>query len=566
MTKLATLASTLLVPALLLGCAADGLEDSDNPFLDDESGGGKEDTGYLNLRGVEVEVTLQADVEASQWQIFNSPPELAQFAVTYLREKRSVYLEILAEDATAPDRVEWLVDGEWLTSERAREVELEKLRTFRMQGVNVVLMNSNASNVHEGTTYQAEVPVRPYAIYSEAGDKCADYNAHISLSQSVYWYLWNPDRSGCEAETQQMTLTVTKVLPNNPESYPEYDKLWADNQLDIVVLWGKLDDGDVADDYNWQNVEALSNYLEEAGFTKDENAPRGIRYTKQNGDKKTVVDIYGPDLFYSVADYAHFDNWQKAVTEHEVVMYNGHSVLGSGMAFERAVYPDRYQIFQVASCLSYEYYVRPVLEGKGGWENVDVISNVTPTYYSENLPLTSTVVARLIWGFENGGRASWQDIMERVSQRLGHARFGVSGARGNCYSPEGDRCGEEPPPDPDEHRYESTGSVEIPDNDANGVTSAIEVADDLTIRTVEIEIDLTHTWIGDLHIEVVHGDTSKVIWNREGSSGDDIHATFPVDEFAGSSAAGTWTLKVSDNAGADTGVLNSWAVVVTPEG
>ncbi len=564
MTRLATLASTILASALLLGCAADGLDDSDNPFLDDQTSGGKEDTGYANLRGVEVEVTLQADVEASQWQIFQSPPELAQFAVTYLREKKSIYLEILAEDATAPDRVEWLVDGEWLTSAQAREVSVDKLRTWRMQGVNVVLMYSDAANVTEGTEYQAEVPIRPYEVYSEASDKCADPNSHLGLSQSIYWYLWNPDRSGCELETQQMSVRVDRILPSNPESYPEYDKLWADNQLDVVVFWGKLDDGDVEDDYNWRNVDSLARYLEQADFVEADDAPRGRRFEKSAGDRKIVVDIYGPDLFHSVADYTRFDNWQKGVTEHEVVIYNGHSVLGSGMAFERVVYPDRYQIFQVASCLSYEYYVRPILAGKGGWENVDVISNVTPTYYSENLPLTSTVIARLIYGFENGGRASWQDIMERVSQRLGHPRFGVSGARGNCFSPEGDRCGEEPPPDPDEHRYTSTEPVSIPDNDPDGVTSTIEVPDSLAIGAAEIEIDLTHTWIGDLRIEVSHGDVTQVIWDRAGSSDDDIRATFPVASFSGADAAGTWTVRVSDNANADTGVLNSWAVVVTP--
>jgi len=245
-------------------------------------------------------------------------------------------------------------------------------------------------------------------------------------------------------------------------------------------------------------------------------------------------------------------------------MYNGHSVLGTGMAFERAQYPDFYQIFQVASCLSYEYYVRPVLAGKGDWSKVEVISNVEPTYYSENLPLTSTILAKLMWGFENEGRASWQDIMEAVSRKLGHYRFGVSGARGNCFDPEGNRCDPEPPPDPDTLIYENTSAVEIPDNNPQGAASVIDVPDSVTIGSVEVEINLTHTYVGDLKITVKHNEASEVIWNRSGGSNDDIRANFQLSAFDGSDSAGTWSLEIVDLAGADTGKLNKWTLRITP--
>jgi hypothetical protein len=237
-----------------------------------------------------------------------------------------------------------------------------------------------------------------------------------------------------------MTLTVEEVLPKNPASYPEYDQLLADKRLDVVVLFGKLDDGDVKKDTNWKNLEGLATWLRQAGFAEETSAPMGRRFLRKKGELSVVVDLFGPDLFESVADYSGFPNWQKAVSEHEVVMYNGHSVLGTGYAFEKVQYPAFYQIFQVASCLSYEYYVRPVLAGKGSWASVDVVSNVEPTYYTENLPLTSTIVAGLVKGFEGGGKTSWQDIMAAVSKKLGHARFGVSGARDNCFTPTGSRC------------------------------------------------------------------------------------------------------------------------------
>lgn len=549
------------------GCHNTGTQDQDygnNPFLE-STGSGKEDTGYVNIRGAEVHVTLEAEVEASQWRIFDAPADLAQYAVTYLRKKKGFYLEILAEDTTTPERTEWLVGEQWLSKEQveAQGIDKSQLRRFRIQEANAVLLDYRADDVEEGKVYEATVPLRPYDVMSDADDSCADYNSHIDLSQSVYWYLWNPDKYSCELDTQTMTLTVTDVLPRNEESYPEYDKLWADNKLEVVVVFGKLDDGDVADDYNWANVEKLGEWLTEADFEQAADAPLGNRYVKISGDKSIVVDIYGPDLFHSVADYSRLDNWQTAVREHEVVMYNGHSVLGSGMAFERADYPDHYQIFQVGSCLSYEYYVRPILEGKGDWSAVDVISNVEPTYYSENLPLTSTMLAKLIWGFEHEGRASWQDIMEAVSRRLGHSRFGVSGARGNCYSPEGDRCEPEPEPDPDTVRYENTDQTAIPDDDPDGIVSTIEVSDSASIHDLVVELDITHTYTGDLEIVLEHGQTKVVVWDREGGADDNIDGTFTLEEFAGLDSAGTWTLRVIDHAGWDTGTLDHWAIEVT---
>jgi subtilisin-like proprotein convertase family protein len=529
-----------------------------NPFLEGPNTG-KEDTGYANLRGREVHVTIEANVEASYWRIFDAPADLAQFAVTYLRKRSNFYLEILAEDATAGDRVLWLVDGEWLTRNQAEGVDRNKLTRFRMPEVNAVVLNSQVNNIEVGKVYEAAVPQRPFSIMADADDKCADHNSHIDLGQSVYWYLWNPKKSDCPQELlQTMTLTVTEVLPHNPESYPEYDKLWADEMLTVAVFFGKLDDGDVAEDYNWNTFNRFCTWLTEAGFSEHPDAPMGKRFVKAKDNLTTVVDVYGPDVFHSVADYSRFHNWQKAVSEHEVVMYNGHSVLGTGYAFEQADYPDFYQIFQVASCLSYEYYVRPVLAGKGTWDTVDVISNVEPTYYSENLPLTSTIVAKLIWGFENDGQASWQDIMEAVSRRLGHSRFGVSGARGNCYSPEGDRCN----PDPDKLVFTNTTRTEIPDNNPSGVYSEIVVPDQVLIRGLKVKVKIEHTYIGDLKVVMEKDGILVILHDRVGGSDDDIRTTYAMDDFNGGSAAGTWRLIVSDHENMDTGVIKEWEIAI----
>jgi hypothetical protein len=566
MTSLARSAARLtLVTALALAgasCASDPDPGSSgpNPFLENQATG-KADTGYLNMAGMEVEATLEADVQGATWNAFEAPPNLAQFATTYLHKRYEIYVMIVNEDSTAPDRVEWLVDGEWINAAAARQLPSSKLTHFRMPAINVVMLNQAARNVTEGQVLTAKVPLKPYSIYSDAGDTCADYNSHISLSQSVYWYLWNPDKSGCKAELQDMTLTITKVTPKNPTSYPEYDKLWEDNELSVVVLFGKLDDGDnIQDDYNWHAADRFVTWLTGAGFTEVADAPLGRRFRKAAGDKSETVDIYYPDVFEDPTDYRHIANWRKAQQEHEVVIYLGHSVLGTGSAYDDVDYPEFYQIQFIGGCLAYEYYVRPVLEGKGGWENVDAVASILENYYNEMNDATGAFLAKLFYGFEHGGQASWQDIMAAINNRLGHEHFGVAGARENCFTPSGNRCTTPPPAG---NHYATETPAAIPDNDPAGATSTITVPDSLTVGTLAVTLDVTHTYVGDLTITLTHGDVTATLWDRTGGRQQDIAQTFTVDAFHGQDAQGDWILKVVDSAAMDDGTVNTWSLDVT---
>jgi serine protease len=106
--------------------------------------------------------------------------------------------------------------------------------------------------------------------------------------------------------------------------------------------------------------------------------------------------------------------------------------------------------------------------------------------------------------------------------------------------------------------------IDIPDANPAGITSTLEVADDIAISELAVEVNITHTFVGDLIVTLVGPDgTAVVLHDREGGSGDDIHLTYPVAEFAGASTAGTWQLLVSDNAGIDIGSLDSWTLHAT---
>ncbi len=115
--------------------------------------------------------------------------------------------------------------------------------------------------------------------------------------------------------------------------------------------------------------------------------------------------------------------------------------------------------------------------------------------------------------------------------------------------------------------YSNTTPVDIPDNDDNGITSTIEVADELQVFGVNANVDISHTWIGDLTVTLTSpSGTVTTLHDREGGSADDIVKSYSLDTFNGEMANGTWTLFISDSFGADIGTLNSWGMTISGTG
>ncbi|HKK71251.1 MAG TPA: C25 family cysteine peptidase [Candidatus Krumholzibacteria bacterium] len=121
--------------------------------------------------------------------------------------------------------------------------------------------------------------------------------------------------------------------------------------------------------------------------------------------------------------------------------------------------------------------------------------------------------------------------------------------------------------------YETEACVEpalaIPDDFVRGVTSTLDVGSVGEITWVRAHLDLTHTYQGDLIVELVSpSGTTVVLHDRSGGSTDDIVGWYPdpltpaegLGAFVGEDMGGSWRLRVSDNAGLDTGTLNSWCV------
>ncbi|MDC7996311.1 proprotein convertase P-domain-containing protein, partial [Altibacter sp. HG106] len=126
--------------------------------------------------------------------------------------------------------------------------------------------------------------------------------------------------------------------------------------------------------------------------------------------------------------------------------------------------------------------------------------------------------------------------------------------------------------------------------DNTTVSTTLSVTDDVTITDLNVDLDIAHTWTGDLEITLESpAGTQALIFSgaADGCSGDNImdllddesanalacaagsSDAFPLDDympsnplsvFDGESTLGDWTLSIEDTAGGDSGVLNTWAL------
>lgn len=120
-------------------------------------------------------------------------------------------------------------------------------------------------------------------------------------------------------------------------------------------------------------------------------------------------------------------------------------------------------------------------------------------------------------------------------------------------------------------KVEESPGIIIPDNAPGGIERVLTVSQSGQLDSLVVGLDITHTYIGDLIVELVAPDsTSVLLHQRSGGSSNNIIKTFSLlntasfQDLQGVPMNGDWTLKVSDHAGVDQGKLNRWGLVLTP--
>ncbi|NJD78776.1 MAG: hypothetical protein FIB08_17065 [Candidatus Methanoperedens sp.] len=112
-------------------------------------------------------------------------------------------------------------------------------------------------------------------------------------------------------------------------------------------------------------------------------------------------------------------------------------------------------------------------------------------------------------------------------------------------------------------------ALSIPDNNPGGITSSIDIDEDGTIDSVEVSVDISHTYRGDLLVSLLT-PANEIIPLHEGEGGraDNLINVYDsgsipaLYRLKGKEVRGKWSLNVVDRARKDTGTLNNWGLKV----
>jgi len=116
----------------------------------------------------------------------------------------------------------------------------------------------------------------------------------------------------------------------------------------------------------------------------------------------------------------------------------------------------------------------------------------------------------------------------------------------------------------------STPGTSIPDSRPEGVEDVITLDGEGVVRSLRVQVSITHTWAGDLRVTLLSPTGKRaLLHNRAGGTADNVELDLNSEPpsllapLVGQPVAGSWRLSVSDNVAVDTGSLDRWSLEIT---
>ncbi len=251
---------------------------------------------------------------------------------------------------------------------------------------------------------------------------CVDYGAH-DVDAGSMWYYYRPNSSRCDlADEDVVRIPVTASISevNTTGKYPEYHKVWEDDALQVVAVFGKYKDGATSGDaginaYNRFLIEARR-ALEITGDVTTEPADLplnpgvdvpDVTFRADLGDGKTV-EIVALLVDNVRTAGVEFDRRYAELTPRaDLIVYNGHAGLGSNiraMASKGAWEPGQYSMIFMNGCDTYAYVDSALTDARAainpddpvGTKYVDILTNAMPSFFREMSNSTMALIRALL--------------------------------------------------------------------------------------------------------------------------------------------------------------------------
>jgi hypothetical protein len=258
------------------------------------------------------------------------------------------------------------------------------------------------------------------AFTTKYSHSCVDSSAH-DVDAGSMWYYYRPRASGCSldgADIVSFPANISLSEENTDGKYPEYHKIWEDQRLTMVSIFGKNEDGATAN--SDAGISAFNTFIsrvrrEISGITTtpaDLPATPGIAFpdvtltAQLPGGRTLTIHALLVDNIRTAGPT--FDaRYEQLSTEADLIAYNGHAGLGSNvraLAGKGRFRAGKYQIFFMNGCDTFAYVDGALAQTRArlnsddptGTRYMEIITNAMPSYFSQNARADMSLLTGLL--------------------------------------------------------------------------------------------------------------------------------------------------------------------------
>ena len=270
-------------------------------------------------------------------------------------------------------------------------------------------------------------------------ETCVDWGAH-DVDTGSMWYYYRPRQSGCDIkddEVVKVTAVATRSTENTNGKFPEYQKVWEDNRLEIVAIFGKYEagatTGDAGIDGFNEFVSSMKTTLTGLGGSAVVSTPAqlaenpgpatlDVTFETKLADGKTVkVVALLVDAITQV--WQGFDARYESLTPTaDVIAYNGHAGLGQNvraLAKKGKWVAGKYQVFFMNGCDTFAYVDGSLAQTRAalnpddptGTKYMEFVTNAMPSFFS-SMPTASTALMKGLMSYS--APKTYDQIFEKI--------------------------------------------------------------------------------------------------------------------------------------------------------
>ncbi len=288
------------------------------------------------------------------------------------------------------------------------------------------------------------------------GHSCVDFGAH-DVDQGSMWYYYRPERSGCSLAAEDIVeaeASVSISSINTTGKYPEYHKVWEDDVLKVVAIFGKYEDGETENsDAGIAAYNKFSQRIKSALSGRDnvQSVPAAIPYQPGVAMPELSFTADLPDGKSIEVTALLVDNIRTAPPEFnaryeqltgsaDLIAYNGHAGLGANiraMASKGQWETGQYAIVFMNGCDTYAYVDSSLADAHAavnsdddtGTKYMDIVTNALPSFF-RSMPDASMALIEGLLRYDDP--MTYESIFRNIDSS---EVVLVSGEQDNVYVP-----------------------------------------------------------------------------------------------------------------------------------